>query len=211
MIRQGTLPDKTASFRHGVTVTVPSGTFVTEEVRGENGTLWVDTASGVTVKMTGDLVRQIFGYGPVGDARATAELTKTNVPMTAASSPVHDTAMYALAVVGTALLLAAIAYALARTSKSRAWHPTPTHGGSDYASQPAPPPAVHTSKQQPRSQPPLPNVPLGAQAAPAPTRPAAPVTLEALDKLAKLKPLVDTGLITREESEREKARLLGAN
>jgi hypothetical protein len=35
--------------------------------------------------------------------------------------------------------------------------------------------------------------------------------MEALDKVAKLKSLVDAGVITREEFEREKAKLLGPN
>jgi hypothetical protein len=48
-----------------------------------------------------------------------------------------------------------------------------------------------------------------AQSTPRPSEPPRPVSTEALDKLMKLKSLLDAGLITQEDFAREKAKLLG--
>jgi hypothetical protein len=49
---------------------------------------------------------------------------------------------------------------------------------------------------------------LSEERAPSPARPSAPITMESLDRLAELKSLLDRGLVTREEFDREKAKVL---
>jgi hypothetical protein len=215
LLRQGTapksLPEPVLPIRHSIMVSVPAGTFVTEQIGLKGGTVWVDATSGVLVKVMGrEIVTSIFGTPPgIEGDNATAELTKTNVPMSVASS--SSVPLYVLAIAGTVLLLMVICYAVARKSKKWAWRSAPAPEGSNYTPQPAPLPAAQLSRQPLRPPPPRPSVSLGSQATPVPTQSAAPVTIEALDKLAKLKSLLDTGLITREDFEKEKAKLLGAN
>jgi len=202
-IRQGTAPQgfpwPVLSIRHTVAVPVPAGKFITEQVALKSGYLWFDATSGVLVKAIGrDPVTSIFGDAQnlLTDPNATAELTKTNLQMSAVPSSNASPLLFGAAAGGLVVLVAIIGFALMRRARRGRLLPAPASS-----------PAART---------PQPAVPLPAAKSPGadtddtlPVRPAAPVSLEALEKLAKLKSLVDTGVITREEFDREKAKLLG--
>jgi hypothetical protein len=143
-------------------------------------------------------VTSIFGDAQnlLTDPNATAELTKTNLQMSAVPSSNASPLLFGAAAGGLVVLVAIIGFALMRRARRGRLLPAPASS-----------PAART---------PQPAVPLPAAKSPGadtddtlPVRPAAPVSLEALEKLAKLKSLVDTGVITREEFDREKAKLLG--
>jgi Short C-terminal domain len=208
-IRQGStpqgFPEAILAARHNVTVSVPAGTFRTEQITLKSGSMWLDSGSGVLVRIAGrDLVRNVFGEVPgVDDPNAIAELVKTNVPMSAAYS--SNVLIYGLLGLGVLVLVGAVTYLLTRGGKRS---PTAAPQAAYYEG-PSGSVSPGPRAAQVATPPPVPEAgPGGSPSSAANARTPAPVTLEGLEKLAKLKSLMDSGLITREEFEREKARLL---
>jgi len=192
-VRLGKLPKGVAvdqaRLQTDVTVSVPAGTFKSEEIAGPDGAAWFDARSGIFIKASGSL----SGLGeqlPGLDMNHTSlELTSTNVPISSATSPLL---LYG-AVLGLAVLaLGAIAYKFTRGGARRAAHETagmqPVQGASSWAAPGADQPGALL---------------VGASSSPP------PVTGGSLDKLAKLKALLDAGLISNEEFQGLKAKLLG--
>ncbi len=174
--------------RHNVIVSVPAGKFVTEEIDSPEGTTWYDGRSGFLVKAQGDLLQGSNQQIPElkGVTQVIIALTATNIPM----MPAPFNPLSYVWIAGLVILGALAAYGLVRMAKRRAAVPTsvPTVGRAL--------PAVLAS---PGPRAPDPRSPGHGVA----------ITTEALDKLAKLKGLLDAGLITHEDFEREKRRLLG--
>jgi hypothetical protein len=214
-IRQGTppnvFPSPVLSIKHTVAVSVPAGKFITEQVALENGSVWFDATSGVLVKAIGrDLVAGVFGDAQnlLVDPNATAELTKTNLQMSAASSSNASPLVFGAAAGGLVVLAAIIGFSIVRKGRRDRLSPAPASGpSSSFRAVASAVPAAHAP--QPAVPPPAAKTPGADTAGVLPLRPAVPVSLESLERLAKLKSLVDTGVITREEFDREKAKLLG--
>jgi hypothetical protein len=161
---------------------------VTEEIYSPGGTTWYDGRSGLLVKAQGNLLEGADQQIPAlkGIAQVTIALTATNVPMMPAPfSPLSYGWIAGLVTLG-----ALAAYGLVRMAKRRASVPTPVPAeGRPFSATAGPAPRPPSVAQ--------------AQA------PGAAITSEALDKLAKLQGLLDAGLITHEDFQREKAKLLG--
>jgi hypothetical protein len=189
-VRDGRMPPNwgASGVRHDVTVSVPAGRFVTEEIYSSRGTTWYDSRSGLLVKAQGDLSEGADQQIPAlkGITQTTIALTATNIPM----MPAPFSPLSYVWIGGLVILGALAAYGLVRMAKRRAPVPTPVPAAgrafSAMVASPAPPASALRSQGH-----------------------GAAITSEALDKLAKLKGLLDAGLITHGDFEREKRRLLG--
>jgi hypothetical protein len=203
MVRSGVAPPGLSQIfgggteiRHNVTISVPAGTFSTEEISYKDGALWVDRLSGVGVKLVArDLPKDIVQQFPGVDAAScTIELMATNIPMSSATSPLL---LYGLVLGGVFLVVGIASFAFIRRRSIAGRHliaarPEPVRHLPSAANQTARPAASSNG------------VPVVPSASPG----ALPISGEALDKLAKLKGLLDEGLITREDFDREKGKLL---
>jgi hypothetical protein len=186
----GGLPDG-AQVRPDVTVSVPAGTFASDQLDAPDGTVWFDEVSGIYIKGRGS-IPDLSGRLPGLDTSSFfAELTGTNVPMNSVTSPVF---LYGAAIGIGVLALGIIAYMFIRGSKGRV-APVTARMRSVQAARAW----AATSPEEPAT---LPGVSAGGSPPPA-------ITNDALDKLAKLKSLLDAGLITVEEFQQQKAKLLG--
>ena len=168
-------------------VSVPAGEIRDGRDLFVRGTTWYDGRSGLLVKAQGDLAgadQQIPELK--GITQVIIVLTATNIPM----MPAPFNPLSYVWIAGLVILGALAAYGLVRMGKRRAAVPTPVPTVGRAL------PAIVASP---------------APRAPDPRSPGhgVAITTEALDKLAKLKGLLDAGLITHEDFEREKRRLLG--
>jgi hypothetical protein len=194
LIRLGKLPgglEDGTQVRPGIKVSVPAGTFTSEQLVGPEATAWFDARSGIYIRVTGSLPGLSRRLPGLDTANVSAELTNTNVPMSSATSPAL---LYGVAIGVAILALAVITYMFTRASKLRVVQETgggqPVQGAG---------PGVAPSPEEAASR-----LVASAGAFPPPA-----VTCDALDKLAKLKSLLDAGLITAEEFQQQKTKLLG--
>lgn len=174
----------------GVIVSVPAGKFVTDEISFGKAAIWYDDRSGLLVKAEGNLMEGAEQQIPAlrGLTQASLVLRKTNIPMDEApTSPLR----YLWMVVVVALAGPAT-YGVVRMVRTSGLQPARAvvSAGSIRAvtTPPATDPAMERSgDQSPRGR---------------------PTASDTLDKLANLKALLDAGLITAEEFEHQKTKLL---
>jgi hypothetical protein len=174
-----------------MTVSVPAGTFTSEQLVGPDGASWFDARSGVAIRAMGPLHGFFGDLGVANAGNGIMELTSTNIPMSSATSPML---LYGAAIGLAVLALGLITYMFTRGGKGR------------VVQQGARPEAVQDVREsmapRPEQAAAPPVVGGGASSTPA-------ITSDALDKLAKPKCLLDAGLITAEEFQEQKAKLLG--
>ena len=66
----------------GVSVNVPAGTFLTDKITASEASVWIDSKSGIIVKMSGSIPgNSVFGSG----SSAQMELSSTNIPSSSGS------------------------------------------------------------------------------------------------------------------------------
>jgi hypothetical protein len=176
-LQQNVVPDSIqmtgARVVHDVSVSVPAGKFVTQEITIGDTTLWFDSTSGLLVKCAGAQFLQarlgMLGLATIpASASPVIELVSTNIPM--GSPPETSVLVWIMGAVVVILVLALVAFGV-------------------YA----------LRGRRRKAQPAISTRATGTN-----------ITTASLDRIAKLKSLLDQGLITREEFDKEKARILGS-
>jgi hypothetical protein len=195
LMRLGKLPqnpgERATTVRPNITVSVPAGTFISEELVGPDGTAWFDARSGVCIRAIGPMCGFLGDLGGLYGGNTVIELTSTNIPMSRVASP----SLFYGAAIGIAVIaLGIITYIFTRGGRGRVEQETarrePVHGARAWV---APSPAEAAGP---------PTAGAGGSSPPA-------VISDALDKLAKLKSLLLAGLISAQEFQEQKAKLLG--
>jgi hypothetical protein len=158
----------------GVSVSVPAGTFITDKITISEASEWIDSKSGLIVKISGSIPGDsTFGLG----SSAQMELTSTNIPSSGGSSlfgannPIGYFVLAAV-IIG-ALIVGILLYRIRKTK------PTTITPGMPTSLPPPPAPSQTTIN-----------------------------SFQSIDKMRRLKVMLDRGLISQQEYDEQKSKFL---
>lgn len=184
ILNQGNVPSdmQGATVTKDVSISVPAGTFNTDEITSNGASKWVDTSSGLVIQQSGSFL----GASMPSLMSSSMQLAKTNIPTN--SSPIGGSMIYLIII---PIVAAGGAFFVIKKRKGKAKMQ----------------PEVKESKKPEKIKEPTPE----KENRPEPEKIAkeSPKTNFAnLEKIEKLKKLLDAGLITQEDFDEKKQKLL---
>jgi len=195
MLNQDNAPQdmQGATVTKDVTVSVPAGTFTTDEITLNGGSKWVDTSSGLIIQQSGSFLGSVYP----SLLSASMQLEKTNVPTNA--SPFGMTLyliIIPIAVIGGAFFVIKRRNKNGVTKESRVKE---TSTESTITSKIQEKPKETTMEQAKVTV---------QETVKEKAREKVKTTVD-FEKIEKLKKLLDSGLITQEDFDEQKRKLLG--